>query len=56
MIYIPLVLLICVATVALRYHYAVDVFVGAGLAYGALRIAEWKVRQLRGPVAESLAR
>jgi membrane-associated phospholipid phosphatase len=46
LIYVPLVLLICVATVALRYHYAVDVLVGAGLAYAALRVAEWKVRSL----------
>lgn len=40
LIYLPLVVLICVATVALRYHYAVDVLAGLGLAFGALRIAE----------------
>ncbi len=40
LIYLPLVVLICIATVALRYHYVVDVLAGACLAYGALRLAE----------------
>jgi len=39
-IYLPLVALISVATVALRYHYAVDVVAGVVLAYAALGAAE----------------
>ena len=44
LIYVPLVLSICVATVALRYHYVVDIVAGAGLAYAAVSLAERWVR------------
>lgn len=40
LIYVPAVLLIAVATVALRYHYVVDLLAGACLAAGALRLSE----------------
>jgi membrane-associated phospholipid phosphatase len=39
LIYLPLVAAICVATVALRYHYVVDLIAGAALAVIALEIA-----------------
>lgn len=56
LIYLPLVALICFATVALRYHYVVDVFVGLGLAYGALRIAEATRRHAMRPTTAEHAR
>jgi len=39
LIYVPLVALIAVATVALRYHYAIDLVAGAALALLALEVA-----------------
>lgn len=47
LIYVPLVLLICVATVALRYHYVVDILAGATLAVAALMLAERWARRAR---------
>ena len=52
LIYVPLVLLICLATVVLRYHYVVDIFAGALFAFIALRLAETWVSRLQGPVKE----
>jgi membrane-associated phospholipid phosphatase len=40
LIYAPLVVLIGVATVALRYHYVVDVLAGLTLAWAAVLLAE----------------
>jgi len=40
LIYAPLVALIGVATVALRYHYVVDVLAGLALAWAAVLLAE----------------
>lgn len=39
-LYLPLVLLIVLATVLLRYHYVVDVLAGAVIAIVALLVAE----------------
>jgi len=40
LIYVPFILLIAVATVALRYHYVVDLLAGACLAWAAVAVAE----------------
>jgi membrane-associated phospholipid phosphatase len=40
LIYVPLVLLIALATLALRYHYLLDLVIGSALAVAALLIAE----------------
>jgi len=41
LVYMPLVLLIALATLVLRYHYVVDLFLGAGLALGGRAGARW---------------
>ncbi|MDH5758396.1 MAG: phosphatase PAP2 family protein [Gemmatimonadota bacterium] len=47
LIYVPLVLLISLATLALRYHYLVDLVFGAAFAFGALVLAErWTARRV----------
>jgi len=43
-LYVPLCLGILPATVYCRYHYAVDVIAGVGVAAGALAIARWMRR------------
>ena len=47
LIYVPLVLLIALATLALRYHYLVDLVVGSALGVAALLVAErwpgWRI-------------
>jgi len=45
LIYVPLLILICVATVVLRYHYVTDLVAGATLALAALTLAERWVAQ-----------
>ena len=41
LVYVPLVLLIALATLVLRYHYVVDLVVGAALGPGALAASRW---------------
>ncbi len=55
LIYVPLVLLICLATVVLRYHYVVDIFAGALFAFVALRLAETWVNRSQASVQEASA-
>ena len=53
LIYVPLVLLIALATLALRYHYLVDLVIGSALAVAALLVAErwpgWRVEEGEAP-------
>jgi membrane-associated phospholipid phosphatase len=39
--YLPIVLLICVATVVLRFHYVVDLVAGAAIGYACTRLGPW---------------
>lgn len=55
LIYLPLVAMICLATVALRYHYVVDVFAGVLLAWTALRMAEGMMRRFASSPSGELA-
>jgi hypothetical protein len=51
LIYVPLVGMIALATVALRYHYAIDLLAGAALALGSLALAVRLVPASAGPRA-----
>jgi membrane-associated phospholipid phosphatase len=51
LIYVPFVLLIAVATVALRYHYVVDLLAGACLAWAAVAVAERGVARASSSVS-----
>ena len=49
MTYLPLVLLICVSTVVVRYHYVIDLLAGACIALLAIWVAQrWQRRWLSG--------
>jgi hypothetical protein len=55
LIYLPLVGMICLATVALRYHYVVDVFAGVLLAWTALHVAEVLMRRFASSPSGEMA-
>jgi membrane-associated phospholipid phosphatase len=48
LIYVPLVAMIALATVALRYHYVVDLVAGSALALLSLSLAAWLGGHRRG--------
>jgi membrane-associated phospholipid phosphatase len=50
LIYIPLLLLIAIATVVLRYHWVIDLIAGVLLAVAAGRLAPALLRRWRAPV------
>ena len=49
--YVPVLLLIAIATLVLRYHYVVDLLAGAGLAWIASRLAFALVARSRARAA-----